>query len=157
MFGHEVVNMSLRPIIDQFLTNKKIAIAGVSRNPKKFGNLLYWTLIHKGYEVYPINPHADSIEGNTCYHSITDLPEDVKFLLVATNKEDTELVIKEAIAKGLRNIWIQNGCESETAVKLAQDNGINLVSNCCILMYAEPKGFHKFHMVLSKWIGRYEN
>lgn len=149
--------MSLRPFIDQFLTSKKIAIAGVSRDPKKFGNLLFLTLLNKGYEVYPINPNADDIEGHTCYHHVKELPEDVKFLLVATNKDDTELVVREAIEKGLKNIWIQNGCESDAAIKLAHDNKINLISSCCILMYAGPKGFHKFHMVLSKWIGKYES
>jgi uncharacterized protein len=149
--------MSLRPIINQFLTSKKIAIAGVSRKPKKFGNILYWTLVHKGYEVYPVNPHADTIEGNTCYHHLKDLPADVEYLLITTNKEDTETVVKEAIEKGFKNIWIQDGCETEEAIKLAKDHSVNLISNCCILMYAAPKGFHKFHQVITKWIGKYED
>jgi len=147
--------MRLRPTINQFLTSKKIAIAGVSRDPRKFGNVLYWTLVKKGYDVYPINPNADTIEGNICYH-LEELPEDIKSLLVATSKNDTESVIKDAIEKGFKNIWIQNGSETEAAINLAKEKEINLVTHCCILMYAEPKGFHRLHEMVSKLIGKYE-
>ena len=148
--------MALRPTIDLFLTDKEIAVAGVSRDPKKFGNILFWTLKNKGYKVYPVNPNTDDIEGNICYRKLKDLPVEVKNLLVTTSKNDTENIIREAIDKGFRNIWIQNGCETDKAIKLAKDNHINLVSGVCILMYADPKGFHKFHQVLAKWFGKYE-
>jgi predicted CoA-binding protein len=149
--------MSKRVIIDEFITSKKIAIAGVSRNPKKFGHLLYCTLKDKGYEVYPVNPNADSIDGCLCYQKIADLPDDVKNLLVTTARKDTDIVVKEAIDKGFKNIWLQSGCETSDSIRIANENHVNLVFGCCILMYAQPTGFHKFHQVLSRWFGKYEN
>jgi len=85
------------------------------------------------------------------------LPMEVKDLLIATAVKDTDDVIKEAIDKGIKNIWIQNGSETASAIKMAQDNHINLVTGACFLMYAEPKGFHKFHQVVAKMFGKYEN
>ena len=149
--------MNQRFTIDEFLTNRKIAIAGVSRDPKKFGNVLYCTLKNKGYEVYPVNPNIDTIDDCACYRHIKDLPTEVKDLLVVTAAKDTDYVVKEAIDKGIKNIWIQNGSETESAIKLAKDHQINLVTSACILMYAEPKGFHKFHQVVAKMFGKYEN
>lgn len=149
--------MGKRAIIDDVITSKKIAIAGVSRDPKKFGRVLYYTLKDKGYEVYPINPNADSIDGSPCYHHISDLPDDVKNLLITTAQKDTDAILKAAIQRGFKNIWIQNGCETAESVQIAADNHVNLVSGCCILMYAHPTGFHKFHQMLAKWFGKYEN
>jgi predicted CoA-binding protein len=72
-----------------------------------------------------------------------------------THKRDTKKVVEEALSRGIKNIWIQNGCETPEAVKLAQEGGVNLVSKACILMYANPKGFHKIHQTLAKWFGSY--
>lgn len=149
--------MGKRAIIDEFITSKKIAVAGVSRDPKKFGHVLYCTLKDKGYEVFPVNPNADTIEGCACYHRMEDLPGDVENLLVATAQKDTDLVLKEAIDRGFKNIWIQSGSETSESLRMAAESHINLVFGCCILMYAEPSGFHKFHQVLAKWFGKYEN
>lgn len=148
--------MRKRFIIDRFLTGKKIAIVGVSRDPGKFGHVLFCTLKDKGYDVYPVNPYADSIEGMPCYKHVSDLPAGVKNILVTTAQKDTDMVLKEAIGQGFKNIWIQNGCESPDSVRIASENHIHLVSGCCILMYAQPTGFHKFHQLLSKCFGKYE-
>lgn len=147
--------MELRNIIDLFLHEKKLAIAGVSRNKKKFGHILFKTAQEKGYQVIPINPHGGSIDGIQYVNSVLELPDDIHYLIIATHKRDTLRVIEEAISKGIRNIWIQNGCESAEAIKLAHENNINLVSKQCFLMYAWPKGVHKFHQTVSKWFGLY--
>jgi predicted CoA-binding protein len=149
--------MSMSTTINEFLTCKKIAIAGVSGDPKKFGNILFCNLRDKGYDVYPINPNAHSVDGCFCYSSVQDLPAEINDLLIATSVNDTDKVVKEAIEKGIKNIWIQNGSETESAIKLAKESNVNLVSKACILMYADPKGFHKFHQVMAKWFGKYEN
>jgi uncharacterized protein len=147
--------MNSRTTINLFLASKTLAISGVSRNPQKFGNILLRTLKEKGFQIFPVNPNADVIDGVTCYHSINDLPADISTLLIANNKRDTAKVMQEAIAKGFRHIWIQRGCESEEALQLAQENNINLVCKACFLMYANPKGIHKFHQTFAKWFGTY--
>jgi uncharacterized protein len=145
----------LRQNIDTFLGDKKLAIAGVSRNPRKFGNKVFRTLKGKGFSIFPINPHGGNIDGSICLKSLTELDHDVHNLLIVTHKRDTKRVLEEALSKGIKNIWIQNGCETAETIKMAQEKNINLVSKACILMYANPKGFHKFHQTISKWMGKY--
>jgi uncharacterized protein len=147
--------MNSRTTINLFLSNKTLAIAGVSRDPKKFGNMVFRSLKEKGYRILPINPNTNTLEGDICFHSVKDLPSDISTLLIVTNKRETLAVMQEAIEKGFRHIWIQRGCETPEAMQLAQEHNINLVSKACIMMYADPKGIHKFHQALAKWFGSY--
>jgi len=149
--------MNSRTTINLFLGSKTLAISGVSRNTQKFGNIVFRTLKEKGFQIFPINPNADTIDGITCYHSINELPDDITTLLIVNHKRDTAKVMKEAIEKGFRHIWVQRGCESDEALQLAKENNINLVSKACFLMYADPKGVHKFHQTLAKWFGSYQD
>ena len=147
--------MNLRPNIDLFLNEKHIGIAHVSRNTKNFGGIVAKTLIDQGYHIYPVNSFADEIAGMTCFKSIDVLPLGVKNLFILTNKRDTEAIVKDAIQKGIKNIWIQNGCETPEAINTAKENNVNLVSGACILMYANPQGFHKFHQTIFRWTGKF--
>jgi predicted CoA-binding protein len=147
--------MTIQETINLFLYEKRIAIAGVSHNPRKFGYILYKTAKEKGFYATPINPKGGVIDGVFCLESVALLDNEIHNLLIATHKRDTAKVMEEAVAKGIRNIWIQNGCESDEAIKIAKENNINLVSKMCFLMYAWPKGFHKFHQRISRWVGNY--
>jgi uncharacterized protein len=144
-----------RELAQAFLANKEMALAGASRDPKKFGNRLLNTLKSKGYHMYPINPNTDAIDEDTCYKSIAALPETVKNLLVALPPALAEKTIEQAIAKGISKIWIQQGSESKEAIQKGKDAGIQLITGKCILMYANPDGFHKFHMRINKFFGKY--
>jgi predicted CoA-binding protein len=146
--------MNTREIIDLFLNDKNLAIAGVSYNPRKFGHILFKAALEKGYSAIPINPKGGSIEGIECIESV-DYLDDIRNLLIVTHKRDTAKVVSEAVTKGIRNIWIQNGCESSESVKIARENNVNLVSGQCFFMYASPTGIHKFHQTLAKWFGSY--
>ena len=142
--------------IQQFLAPKKIAIAGVSRNPKKFGGSVFRELKEKGFELFPINQNADEIHGIKCYKSVSDLPDDVKHLFIVTPKASTADVAGEAISKGMNMIWIQQYSDTPEAVEAIQQAGIPLIHKKCILMFADPvKGPHNFHRFLVKVFGGY--
>lgn len=142
--------------IEKFLEPKKLALAGASRNPKKFGGAVLKELTEKGFEVYPINPNATEIQGIKCYASVADIPSDVKNLLVITPKKETAAVAEQAIQKGMERIWIQQMSETPEAVNAIDEAGIPLITKKCILMFAGPvEGPHKFHRFLIKLIGRY--
>jgi uncharacterized protein len=147
--------MLTRSAIDVFLNDKTLAIAGVSRNPKKFGFMVYKTLREKGYDLYPVNPNSGESEETNWFRTVSDLPDHVNNLLIITKKEETEKVLNEAIKKGIRNVWIQQYSETPGSLKIASDNQINLVSKLCIMMYANPTGIHKFHGGISKFFGKY--
>ncbi len=94
-------------VIQKFLEPRKFAIAGASRNLKKFGGSIFKELKDNGFELYPINPNADEIQGVKCYKSVEDLPSDVDHLFIVTPKYETEIVARAAIKKGIQMIWIQ--------------------------------------------------
>ncbi|MFZ4521371.1 MAG: CoA-binding protein [Bacteroidales bacterium] len=140
--------------IDTFLAIKKIAIAGVSRDPKKFGYLVFKTLREKGFEVYPINPGTDNIDGIPCFRNVGALPLNVHSLLIITPKKLTRELMAAALAKGIDNIWIQQMSETPEAIELTKGHAINLIIKECILMHVDPvNGIHKFHRNLRKIFG----
>lgn len=145
-----------RSQISDFFADKRIAIAGVSRNEKKFGNQIFKELTSKNYEVIPINPNTQSIDGVKCYNNINDLPSDINSLLIATSKNQTDDILESAIKKGIPNIWVQQSCESKNTLKIAEKHGKSIIYNKCLYMFTEPVGgIHKFHRTLVKIFGNY--
>ena len=140
--------------IESFLSNRRIAVAGVSRDQKKFGFQVFKMLREKGFEVYPINPSADEIDGVPCFRSVGALPLNVHNLLVLTPKKQTKDLVAEALAKGIDSIWIQQMSDTPEAIELARSRPVNLVTGECILMHVEPvTGIHKFHRTIRRFFG----
>jgi len=139
--------------IEQFLAAEPVAIAGVSRNPKKFGYTAFREVRTKGMNAIPINPNLSEIDGVTCYKSVAELPAGINALWVLTRKENTAEVVREALEKGIKNIWIQQMSETPEALSLANGKDVNLISKQCLLMYFHPHGLHKFHGSLKRFFG----
>lgn len=140
--------MATRPAVEQFLAQKSIALAGASRGGKKFGNTIHKELARKGYDVTLVHPAAAEIGGQKCYAAVTDVPHNIGGLVLVVPPDQSEGLVKQAAAAGIRNVWMQQGSESPPAVHFCRENGINEVHGECILMFAQPTGFHKLH----KWI-----
>ena len=145
---------SLRKIED-FLAAEPVAMVGVSRNPKKFGQMAFKELKEKGLNVIPVNPAADEILGVKAYPDITALPPEVKGIIIMTKKDQTAALVKEAKAKGIKNIWIQQMADSKDALNELKGSDINYITGECILMHYKPHSFHKFHKVINKFFGRF--
>jgi hypothetical protein len=141
--------------IEEFLGSGPIAMAGVSRNPKKFGFAAFRELKEKGLNIIPVNPYADEIHGSKVYHNIKSLPDNVTGLIVMTGKSQTAGVIREAKEKGIKQIWLQQMAETKEALKELEGSGINYVSKECILMHYKPHSIHKFHGAIRKFFGRF--
>jgi hypothetical protein len=139
--------------IYKFLNCKTFAIAGVSRNEKKFGNIVYKELKKKNYNILPVNPYMDTYNGEKCYKSIKELPSDVEALIVVTKPDITLPIVKDAIEKGIKHIFLQKGAQHSEAVEYAEENNVNIIQKQCIMMFANPSGFHKFHRSLVKFFG----
>jgi len=141
--------LTSKKLVDEFLTQKKIAVVGVSRKKTKFGNAIYKELKQKGYKVFPVNPNMQSFEGDNCYPDLLSLPEKVDAVIINVPPVQTEKVVREAKEAGINKVWLQQGSQSEDAVKFCEENGIDYVSNECILMFAQPSAFiHGAH----KWV-----
>lgn len=137
--------------IDKFLDCKTIVVAGASRKEKSFSASVIDHLKSIGYNVLLVNPNftENNAELNE-YQSILGTPEGINNLLVLTSPLHTTTVIEQAIGKGIENIWIQQKSETPEALKLCQDNNINLIYNLCIFMFTQPGGIHKFHYGMKK-------
>jgi len=141
--------------INDFLNPKSFAFIGLSRDPKKFSRSVYKELVEKGYEIYPVNPNMDDVDGVKCYHDVADLPETVRHGLFMTPKTNTAGAVENAIHHGFSHIWIQQGAETKEAIEIAKQNGVKLVTHACIMMHSNPGGVHKFHRFLSKLFGTF--
>jgi uncharacterized protein len=137
--------------INQFLDAQPIALVGVSRNPKKFGYAAFKELKEKGMKLIPVNPEADEIMGEKSYRNVSTLPADVKGIIVMTKKEKTASVVRDAVARGIKEIWIQQMADSKEALNELKGSDINYITGECILMHYKPHSIHKFHGRLKKF------
>jgi predicted CoA-binding protein len=130
-------------------------MVGASRDPKKFGSMAMKELKQRGYQVFPVNPAAQMIEGEVCYPSLGALSGRVEGVVVAVPPQQAVQVLREAAGAGIRNVWLQQQTESPEALELAQRLGLNVVSKKCILMYAPPvRSFHGVHRFFARITGQ---
>ena len=109
----------------------------------------------KGLNIIPVNPAAEEILGVKAYPNIDALPPGVKGVVIMTKKDQTARVVREAKAKGIKNIWIQQMADSKDALKELEGSDINFITGECILMHYKPHSVHKFHKALKKFFGRF--
>lgn len=133
--------------IIEFLSTKSIAVVGVSRG-RGFGNTVMRTLSERGYEVYPVNANADTIDGRACHRSLIKVPVPIEAVVSVVPPLQTLTVVDDCIKLGIKHLWMQQGSESGEAILRAESSGINVVHHACILMYAGPHGIHRVH----RWI-----
>jgi len=141
-------------VID-FVKSKRIAVMGVSRMGKKFGNLIYTELKQRGYEAFIVHPEAQEIGGEPCYPSLAALAGKVDAVVISVTPRKAAEALREAVGAGIRNIWIQQGAQSAEMMAAASELGVNPVTGKCILMYAEPvRSFHAWHRGFARLFGQ---
>ncbi len=142
--------------IEEFLSNRDIAVIGASSNKKKFGNIVFDALQKKQYNVYPVNPKGENINGLKCYPDIFALPDNVKNAVFITKPNVTFTIVKQICDRGIiKYMWFLQGSENQEAIILAEQNGIKVVQGECILMYIKPYGFpHGIHRLINNMPGK---
>jgi predicted CoA-binding protein len=141
--------------IKEFLAQKHLAIAGISKRKSKFGNTIFKELKKKNYQLYPVHPEMTDYEGITCFSKVDDLPEEVSGIIICTKPDKAEKLVNDAVEKGIKHIWLQQGAQNETTMKMANENNLNLITKECVLMFAEPAAFiHRFHRGINKVFGK---
>ena len=125
----------MEELIEKFLDNKNVfAVIGVSRDPEKYGHKVYKDLKKAGYTVYPINPKAESIDGDKCYNSLRELPERPDVVDIVVPPKITERIIKECKELGIKRVWMQPGSESEEAISFCKENDIEVIHSVCVMV-----------------------
>ena len=144
-----------RQAVDDFVGQRTLAVVGVSRGGRKFGNIAYRELRDKGYRLFAVHPQASQIEGDPCYASVGALPEPVGGVLVIVPPAQAERVVREAAAAGIKRVWLQQGSESAEAIRFCTEQGMSVVAGECVLMFAEPARFyHRMHRGVWRLLGK---
>ena len=127
--------MSASASIEQFLSRDSFAVVGASRDRGKYGNMVLRTFLQNGRTVFPVNPHADQVEGLPSYPNLAALPRQVDAISIITPPHITEHVIEQAADLGIHNVWMQPGAESAAAIQKAEDAGMNVIAGGpCLLV-----------------------
>jgi hypothetical protein len=147
--------------IDDFLAQKRIAVCGVSRDTKGAhgGNVVYQRLRSRGYQVFAVNPNADTVEGDPCYHDLRSIPGGVDAVVIATTPAIAPSVARECKELGITRVWMHRsfagGSVSEEAHAFCRENGIASIAGGCPLMYGPTSdGGHRFMRSVIGLLGR---
>jgi predicted CoA-binding protein len=125
--------------LQNFICADRWAVVGASADRSKFGNITFRELQKRGKRVYPVNPKAAQVEGETCYPRLTALPEPVDRVLVVVPPKQGEAVVREAEAAGLTHVWFQPGAESDEALAYCAAHGLQAIAGHCILRTRQTK------------------
>jgi len=133
---------TLEARVDDFLAQKRIAVAGVSRNDSHHptGNLIYHRLKTTGHDVIPVNPHMQTFEGDRCYPDLQSIPGGVDGVVIITRPEITERLVQDCSRAGVRRVWMhqslgKGSSVSQNAVEYCRQHDINVIAGACPMMY----------------------
>lgn len=143
--------MTTMATIQDFVGQRTLAIAGVSRSKGKFGQIARRELEKRGYKLHIVHPEVREIAGKTCCADFKSLPEPVGGALIVLPPARATEAVRQALDAGIRRIWLQQGAESPEAIALCRERDAALVHDRCILMFAQPVGFpHSLHRWFAK-------
>lgn len=132
--------MSHRLLVDTILSGTNFAVTGVSRDREKYGYKVYQSLKAAGYRVYPVNPNADSIDGDPCYPSLDSVPVAIDCLVTVTPPEITEETLYIAGRLKIPFVWMQPGSESLAAINSARAFSMQLIAGGpCIMVLIKQR------------------
>jgi predicted CoA-binding protein len=140
--------------IRDFLAQKRLAIAGVSREPKHFSRAMFREFRAKGYDAVPVNPAAPNIDGLPCFATVRDIQPPVNAVLLMTAPEASGEILRECANCGVKRIWIYRA--GPEAAGFCEAHGMAVIANECPLMFLEDRAwFHSLHGWLRKMAGSY--
>ena len=124
----------------EFLGHKRVAVTGVSRTPGSHGsNAVYKRLRDRGYEVFAVNPNADSVEGDRAYPDLRSIPDGVEAVVIGTRPQLAEETMRECVEMGIKQVWMHRGpgpgSVSETATAYGRDHGVTVIDGGCPCMF----------------------
>ena len=146
--------------IREFLSLKRIALVGMSRDPTEFSHYLFRDMRKKGYDIVPVNPAATELGGTKCFGRVQDIDPPVEGVLILTTPAHTMQVVRDCHDAGIRFIWMHRsggqGSVSPDAVDFCRQQRIHLVEGYCPFMFLPNTSFfHRAHGFILKIAGAY--
>jgi len=152
--------MDIARAAEEFLSQPRIAVAGVSRKPEGQGsNAVYRRLRERGLDVVAVNPHADEVEGDPCHHDLKSIPGGVDAVVIGTRPEHAMGTVRECVELGIEQVWMHRafgeGSVSDEATTYGRDHGVTVIDGGCPLMFgAASDGFHRLMKPVCTWTGK---
>jgi predicted CoA-binding protein len=134
--------------VGDFLAQKRIAVAGVSRDKghHPVGNLIYDRLKKSGHDVFPVNPQMQTFSGERCYPDLQSIPGGVDGVVIVTRPEITERIVHDCSAAKVPRVWMHQSVGkgtsvSPTAVEYCRQHDISVIAGACPMMYGASVDF----------------
>jgi len=140
---------SIAEAASEFLAKKRIAVTGVSRTAGSHGsNAVYQRLRERGYQVFAVNPNAEQVEGDRCYHDLQSIPGVVEAVVIGTRPETADTTVRECVDLGIKHVWMHRGpgagSVSQTAAAYGREHGLAVIDGGCPCLFGPTAdGGHK--------------
>ncbi len=157
--------VKLDPLVKNFLSQKRIAVVGVSDKRDTGCNLAYRKFKATGYTVSAVNPRISSFEGDPCYPDLMSIPEKPQAVFILTNPGVTEQIVRQCIELGVKHVWMHcmmgtrpglaagMTSVSPQAVQLCRENGIAVIPGGCPNQHLQPDFGHTMMRGLFRTLG----
>lgn len=120
-------------MLENIMLEQKIwAVVGANNDPNKYGNIIYKKLKSRGYEVYPVNPKYEQVDGDPCYRDLKSLPRKPGVINMVVTPKRGKAIIEEAAELGIKNIWLQPGTYDDELLELINNKGLVAVQACVL-------------------------
>lgn len=113
--------------------SKVVAVIGASSNRGKFGNKAVRAFRAEGYTVVPVNPNEGEVEGLKTYATVLDVPERIDLATVYVPPEIGITLLAQFERRGIPEIWINPGAESDQLLSEARRLKLNVIAACSII------------------------
>ena len=121
----------IKSMLEKYRT---VAVVGLSPDPGKPSNGVAAYLKRVGFRIIPVNPQVEGeILGERCYPGLAEIPEEVEIVDIFRRSEFVPEIVEQAIAKGAKVIWMQEGVVNPAAAARAEEAGLQVVMDRCIL------------------------
>jgi uncharacterized protein len=125
--------MTDREMTELLRTAKTIAVVGLSSNPMRPSFGVSRFLQRQGFRIIPVNPNEKEVLGERAYASVKDVPDEIDIVNIFRRPARVPEVVDDALVKGARCVWMQEGVINHEAARKAEAAGLDVVMNRCIL------------------------
>ena len=151
--------MASKQAIDSFLSCRRIAVVGVSRDPKDFSRAVFRAFVERGYDAVPVNAAGGEVAGRPVASRVGEVWPPPEAALLMTPPAATDRVVRECAEAGVTRVWMHRGggqgAVSAEAVAFCRERGIEVVDGECPFMFLPGTGrFHGVHRFFRRLSGR---
>ena len=156
---------TIKPLVQDFLAQKKIAVIGVSDKRETGCNAGYRRFKSAGYTVSAVNPHLTTFDGDPCYPDLKSIPEVPDAVFILANPRVTEQIVQQCVDLGIMHVWMHclMGTKpglaanmtsvSQDAVRTCQENGITVIPGACPNQFLNPDFGHSMMRMMFGALG----